>query len=191
MPTNQTIFYATSNHGKFDEVARYLAENAPEIELKQLDCDLAEIQTDDQKKIAAYKAFQAYELCNAPLLLDDAAIYFTKYNNFPGTYAKQVSQGIGMQGLLKLMNPGDTAYFKLTMMYANNEGNLYEFEGRCDGTIVHPKDFSAHPQLPYDAIFKPNGSQKTYAEMRHTKEEAKYSYRIQALQKFLEWYKNQ
>lgn len=185
----QIIFYATSNHGKFEEVARYIQAHAPEIALKQLECDLAEIQTEDQQKIAAYKAVQAFELCNAPLLLDDAAIYFEKYNNFPGTIAKQVSQGIGIEGILNLVKPGDKAYFKLTMIYANNDGNVYEFEGRCDGTIVHPRDIAAHPQLPYDAVFKPNGCEKTYAELRHTPEEFKYSYRMQALQKFLNWYK--
>ena len=51
----RTIFYATGNAGKFDEVKRYLESHEPTIEVKQFDKDLPETQTLDQKAIALDK----------------------------------------------------------------------------------------------------------------------------------------
>jgi XTP/dITP diphosphohydrolase len=183
-----TIYYVTGNHGKFEEVRDFIKTYYSSIQLLQADIQLTEEQTLDQKKIAHSKAKQAWKVMQKPLLVDDSGIYFEKYNDFPGTMTKFVCQAIGFDGIFRLMDVGDKAVFLLQMVYMENENSTYTFEGRCDGVVVKPSSVRSHPQLPYDEIFLPNGSDKTYAQMRNTKEIHKFAYRLLALKKFIDWY---
>lgn len=184
------LYYVTSNWGKFQEVSTYLAEHNPEIELQQLSLDIEEIQTDDQIKIAINKAQKAWNIVKKPLLLDDAGIYFNRYNKFPGTMSKFVSMGMGFEGMKRIFDEGDKAYFLLCMIYIDSPDSYQIFQGRCDGYLTKPEKFIAHPDLPYDAYFVPNNEKLTYAQIRNTPLAKKYLYRLQALKKFLNWYKN-
>src|SRR3972149_6956296 len=100
---NNELHYVTTNPGKFTEIADYLHTASPQITLKQFSPDITEIQTTDQLAIAVDKAKKAWDLLKKPLLLDDAAIYFEKYHKFPGTLSKFVSEGIGFEGLKRLI----------------------------------------------------------------------------------------
>lgn len=183
------IYYVTTNNGKFDEVVGHAKKHALDIELVRSALDIQEFQSDDQLEIAVDKAKKAWALTGQPLLLDDAAIYFERYHRFPGTLTKFVSQGLKFEGVKRLFDAGDRAYFLLYMVYIAGPTNYHVFEGRCDGYLVKPDIFNAHPQLPYDAFFVPDGEHQTYAQLRETGQGDKYLYRIKALNKFLEWYK--
>ena len=185
----KTIFYSTTNVGKFEELHRYIKNHIkmPPFELKQFDQEIPEIQSIDQKAIAINKAQKAWELCKKPVLVDDSGIYFEHYNNFPGTLSKFIFHGIGFEGLLKLTEVDNRAYLKLFMIYKENEKEHHIFEGITKGSIIRPEEFEAHPALPYDAIFLPAGSNKTMAKIRGTEEEQNFSYRIKALKKFIEF----
>ena len=122
------------------------------------------------------------------MLVDDSGIYFDHYDNFPGTLTKFAFYGLGFEGLLKLTEDDNRATKRLYMVYKDCDENEQVFEGICAGTIVRPESFESHPALPYDAIFQPNGADKTMALMRGTDEEKLYSYRLQALRKFLAWW---
>jgi non-canonical purine NTP pyrophosphatase (RdgB/HAM1 family) len=182
------IYYATSNSGKFDEVARYCKQHVSQFMLRQFDHDMPELQSRNQQIIAINKAELAWNVLQKPVLVDDSGIYFDRYDQFPGTLTKYIYQGIGFEGLLKLVNPGDKASFLLTMVYIEGPGQFQLFEGRCEGQIIHPTNFNTEPALPFDAIFVPANETRTYAELRHTADESRFSYRIRALQKFLAWY---
>lgn len=183
------IYYATSNPGKFDEVKRFIEEHAPSIELKQFNEDLVEKQTSDAKSIAISKSKQAWEKLKKPILVDDSGIYFNQYHNFPGTMTRYVYEGIGYEGIFSLLTKDPSAYFLLYMVFID-ENNLEIFQGKCEGKIIKPKNFDAPPGLPYDAIFLPDGSKLTYSQLRNTPDEKKYAYRLKAVMKFLEWFKN-
>ncbi|MCK4499201.1 non-canonical purine NTP pyrophosphatase, partial [Candidatus Babeliales bacterium] len=163
---SRQIYYATGNVAKFNEVSNYLKKHEPSIKLVQFTEKLSEIQTKDQKAIAIHKSRRAWEQLHKPLLVDDSGIYFERYGTFPGTLTKHVFEGIGFDGIFKLVKPHDRAYFLLHMVYVNGMGHPYGFEGRCEGQIIKPKEFEYQPGFPYDSIFMPNGSDKTYAELR-------------------------
>ena len=184
------IYYATGNAGKFDELKRYVKAHEPMIELKQFDKDLPEIQSFDQKAIAIDKATQAWNALHHPVLTDDSGVYFDHYNNFPGTMTKFVYYGIGLEGLLRLAEVDNRATKRLYMIYKECDETQEIFEGVSTGIIVKPDKIEAHPKLPYDDIFMPDGANKTMAKIRGTDEEKKYAYRLKALRKFLEWYKS-
>lgn len=181
------LSYVTGNPGKFEEVRDFLHQAQAPIQLEQVALPIIEIQSMDQKAVALDKARQAYQLLKKPLLVDDAAIYFTKYNQFPGVFTRYVYTGIGMEGMFKLVQPGDRAYFLLYLAYVDAAGREQVFEGRCDGVITHPAVFKAHPDLPFDDIFVPDGSLQSYADLFHTPAFAQFAYRLRAIQAFLKW----
>ena len=96
------IYYATGNSGKFEEAQDCIKKHAPFIELKQLDVDIEEIQTLDQETIALDKARKAFKTVGKPVLVDDAGIFFDKYQNFPGTLSKFIFKTLCFDGVFKL-----------------------------------------------------------------------------------------
>ena len=181
------VYYVTSNVAKFEEVQEFLAQHhCPHLELRHESIDLQEIQTLDQQFLARDKARKAWEVLKKPVLIDDGAIYFARYNNFPGPLAKFVAQGLGFEGLKRIIDDGDRATRVLFLAYCDgNEPVL--FEGRSEGTLIKSVD-QGDPRLPYNALFVPDGAEQTNAQMRgliaHNEQ---HFYRIKALQKFLEW----
>ena len=182
------IYYATGNSDKFETVFCFLERNAPHVKLKPCTKDFIEIQSNDQKEIALDKARQAWEHLQEPVLVDDSGIYFEKYHKFPGVLTKFVFQGIGLEGLWKLIEAGEKATFCLHLVYWYGPDQYEIFESECSGTVTKQKDFLGTPQFPYDTLFIPDGTTKTYAELRQAGEHDQYDYRIGAVKKFLRWY---
>ena len=183
------IYYVTGNPGKFDEVKRYIELHEPTIEIKQFNADIPEPQTLDQVFIAKHKARAAWQLLKKPLIVDDSGIFFDAYKNFPGTLTKFVYHGIGFEGIFALTDKNNIATMRLTLIYCDGPDSMEVFSGVCPGSIIKPTDFTTHPTLPWDAIFLPDGSSKTYAQLRGTPGEDEYFYRIRALKAFLNWIK--
>lgn len=181
------LYYATGNSDKFELVVRYLEKNASHIQLKPCTHDLIEIQSYDQQEVAIDKARQAWALLQKPVIVDDAGIYFEKYRDFPGVLTKYVYRGLGHEGLLKLVAPGDKAYFKLTMVYWYAPEKYEVFVAQCSGHIVHQTTFKAGEGSPYDVMFAPAGETRTFAQLRAEGEYEKYHYRIDAVKELLHW----
>ena len=187
----QTLHYVTTNPGKFAEVSEYLKLHAPHIALVQAALDIPEIQTFDQMAIAVDKAKKAWEIIREPLVIDDSAIYFEKYHEFPGTLSKFVSLGIGFEGIKRLIDSGDRAFFLLYVVYIDGPDSIHAFEGKCDGVLRQPDHWYGDPNLPYDVFFIPDGASVSYADMRHDlKRYGSFFYRLRGFEKFLSWYKN-
>ncbi|MCK4265415.1 hypothetical protein KAW80_03595 [Candidatus Babeliales bacterium] len=165
----------------------YVSKYAPQIELKQFDEDVPEIQTLNQELIAIDKAKKAWGKIKKPVLVDDLGIYFEQYDNFPGALAKFVYTGIGVKGILKLVEKNNKAYRKLMLVYFDGTHSK-TFEAVCPGKIVPPRKSKSPSSFPWNAIFIPDGSNKTSAEIYGTSEEEKYNHRTQALKNFLKWF---
>src|SRR5690242_7385651 len=98
----KTLYFVTTNAGKFEEVKKWINELDPSIDLIQVSLDIPEHQSLDVHKVALAKAIDAWNLVKKPLLIDDGGIYLEKYNKFPGTLSKFVADGIGIEGILTL-----------------------------------------------------------------------------------------
>jgi non-canonical purine NTP pyrophosphatase (RdgB/HAM1 family) len=190
MKLNKKIYYVTNNAGKFEEVRDFFDKTAFFFQVEQYAVEIDEIQSLDQKIVVSDKVKKAFKLVKQPLLLDDGGLFFAAYNQFPGTLSKFVFQGLGFKGLFKLIEDDNRASFILQLAYTDGLQTQL-FEGVCHGTIIMPEDLSSHPKLPFTAIFKPNGSDKTLAQLRYTDDFFHFSFRQQALQKFIDWYKTQ
>ncbi|MDR3549806.1 MAG: non-canonical purine NTP pyrophosphatase, partial [Candidatus Babeliales bacterium] len=76
----------------------------------------------------------------------------------------------------------------LSLVYVWGPQQYQAFEGRCEGSVVHPDSYPITAKGFYDVLFVPENSGKTYAELDLAGADAQYSYRIRALKQFLSWY---
>lgn len=183
------IYFVTGNSRKFEEVKKWLAELDPFIDLKQADIDLPEIQSLDVEEVAVLKAKEAWKLIQKPLLIDDGGMYIDHYNKFPGTLSKHVFQAIGLEGLWLLAKDNPRGRFANCLVYATSENDHHIFYGVSHGTIIDIAGREYDKKMPYTYVFIPDGTTKTFAQIRGTDEEKPLHHRYKSLQAFVNWLK--
>jgi XTP/dITP diphosphohydrolase len=185
-----TLLFVTTNTGKFQEVQRWLAKWAPDIQLEQAALDIPECQSLDVYEVARGKALHAWQCLQKPLLIDDGGIYLERYNNFPGTLSKYVYQGIGFEGIWRLAHDDPRAYFLSCIVYTRGPDNYQVFDGICNGMLINPTGVQiTHKQLPFTDIFVPNGATQVFSMLKNTVQEEEFNHRAIALKKFVVWFK--
>ena len=184
------IKFVTSNDGKFEEVAQWLHELDPTIELEKLTLDVPEIQSLDIEEVALQKADVAWHVVQEPLLIDDGGIYLEQFNNFPGPLTKYVHQGLGFDGFWSLAKQDPRVYFLNVLVYRDSRGYQL-FSGKCSGVVIEPSKelIEGHNQLPFTKLLVPEGATRSLAELRGTDEEKKYHHRYHSLRKLTDWLK--
>jgi inosine triphosphate pyrophosphatase len=151
------LFFITGNKSKFEEVKSVL----PEVE--QLDIDLPEIQSTDAREIIKAKLLEALKHSRANFMVEDTSLYLECLNGLPGPLIKWFMKSLGSEGLFKIAERFGNfkATAKTIIGYANDQGIKF-FEGSLNGTVVQPKGTSG---FGWDPIFRPDGFQKSFAEM--------------------------
>lgn len=178
------LFFVTGNRNKFEEVKKVTDRHG--IELEWSDVDVIEQKLKTEKEVAIAKALTALKILNKPVLVEDTGIYLEAYKDFPGPNAKVVFNGVGINGILKLLE-GKPRGARFVTSFAFAKPNLHPlaFTGECAGRIAEKP--SEKVDFAYDTIFIPEGETRTFSEM--TKEEKEqYSHRAKALDGFIEWY---
>lgn len=184
------LTFVTTNSQKFQDVKKYIEKLDPSISLHQEDIDVVEPQSLDIAEIAIFKAKYAWNCIKKPLIIDDGGIFIQKYNNFPGAISKWVSKGIGLEGVWLLAQENPKAYFKSIIAYIDSFENFKLFIGSTAGEIVKPKGPAKNLLMPYTEIFIPEGSNKTYAEIKGGPDEDKYNHRYKATEELVKWLKS-
>ncbi len=150
----------------------------PEVE--QMEMDLDEIQELDARKIIEAKLAEARKHHAGAFMAEDTSLYFDGMNGLPGPFCKWFLHALGLEGLVKLAQTFGTAARAITIIgYADENGSVEFFEGETRGTIVEP---AGESKFGWDAIFKPEGSDKTYNDMSK-EEKNNISHRGKALAK--------
>jgi XTP/dITP diphosphohydrolase len=157
------LYYVTGRASKATLFAQFLPENAP-FTIEHVDVDLFEEQTEDQEKIAIAKAKQAWDLVQKPLLVDDGAIYFHKYQDFPGTFTKFIYKGLGYEGICKLLDDGDELSVVITLVLIYGPDTYKIFKISKVGTFR--KVYNPDLFFLFDSTFVPQGLHKTYVELK-------------------------
>jgi len=171
----EKICFISSNKGKIEEIKRIMEKFGISLTYKKM--ELPESTSTNQNEVAKQKVRLAVEIMKQPVVVEDTGMYFEAYDNFPGPFPKFVFEGIGYEGIFKLLkNKSKKAYFR----------TIAVFEGICKGKIV--TDIRGEPikELPYDNIFIPEGDTRTFSEMTK-KEKERYSHRAKAFRKLAEW----
>uniref|UniRef100_A0A7C1P367 dITP/XTP pyrophosphatase n=1 Tax=Thermofilum pendens TaxID=2269 RepID=A0A7C1P367_THEPE len=177
------VYLATGNKTKAAEIINVLAEagiTAEVVPLKKL-----EVQSDSLEEIARVAAERLPPL-DAPIVVEDAGLFVTALNGFPGPYSHYVFRTLGCRGLLKLLEGVEErrACFKSVVAVKMPSGEVEVFTGETWGVITHEE--RGGKGFGFDPIFQPEGSTKTFAEM-DLEEKNLWSHRGRAVRKLALW----
>ncbi len=173
------IIFATHNQGKVEELREIFADTNAEI-LSMEDVGITEDPVEDGNTFeenATKKAVFVSEKMEQKdwVIGDDSGVCIKALGGAPGVFsARWIGEGvpgekIAAYTLARLRGvPSDerSAYFECAMVLVFPDGRRVAFSGKIDGLITEEARGEAHPQLPYDTIFAPDGFDgKTFAEL--------------------------
>lgn len=180
-----TIYFVTSNKGKFEEVTDILSS----FYVVQKDIGYPEIQSSSLKEIIVFGLNSLQDTGIEKIIIEDSGLFIDAFQGFPGVYSAYIYQCIGSSGILKLMEgiANRRAVFRSMIGYRDNiSDEVTLFEGSCKGFISEV--LKGEQGFGFDPIFIPQGSNLTFAQM--TKQEKnRYSHRgksVRKLKNFLE-----
>lgn len=177
-----TLYFVTGNKNKLREMRKII----PDAE--QLSADLPEIQSLDLKEIVREKLHSARKLSDGDVIVEDVSFHMEALDGMPGPLIKWFLKAMGREGLFELAKATGKygAEAKAVVGLSTEEGVQF-FEGSVKGTIVPPSGTS---EFGWDPIFKPDGAEKTFAELS-TDEKNKISHRGKALAKLKAYLESQ
>lgn len=169
------LYFITGNKNKFEEAKSIITD------LNQFKLDLPEIQNIDPKMIIKAKLLEAFKHKKGKFIVEDTSLYLNCLNGLPGPLIKWFLETIGNDGLYNIAKKLNNfkAEAKTVIGYAKNKKEIKFFKGIIKGRIVPSK---GEQGFGWDPIFKPNGFNKTFAEMT-AEEKNKISMRRVALNK--------
>ena len=164
------IVFATNNLNKIKEVQALIPKEIQLISLHDIGCfnDIPETQNTIEGN-AIQKANYIKENYGYDCFADDTGLEVEALNGEPGVFSARYAgeQGNADDNINKLLNAlknslNRNAQFKTVIaLQLNNE--LHTFTGICTGEITIKKH--GEQGFGYDPIFKPDGYNKTFAEM--------------------------
>lgn len=105
-------------------------------------------------EISIAKCQQAATMCDGPVIVEDTSLCFNALGGLPGPYIKWFFEGIGNDGLAKLLDgfTDKSAFAQCVVSFTLGKGHdIKTFVGSTDGTIVFPTG----PQgFGWDPIFQ-------------------------------------
>lgn len=105
---------------------------------------------------------------NKELIVEDTGLFFKAYDNFPGPMPKFLYNGVGFEGIFRLLEGvSREAYFRSVFGYCQPGQAPVIFSAEVHGVITKEVLGSeSHGKfMPYDRIFIPDGMKKVIAEM--------------------------
>eukprot|EP00984_Skeletonema_dohrnii_P013503 scaffold5591_cov70-Skeletonema_dohrnii-CCMP3373.AAC.15 len=192
-----TITFVTGNKNKLLEVQGLISSDQGKsvpFDLTNAKLDLPELQGSPEE-IAREKCKTAANLLQSAVMTEDTSLCFHALNGLPGAYIKWFLDGLGHDGLNKMLQGfvDNRAYAQTIIAFSPGPGKeVHLFDGRTEGRIVPPRgslDFG------WDPIFEPLEEEcesgdidkgNTYAEM--TKDDKnKISHRSRSFEKFRQY----
>ena len=185
----EEIVFVTHNKGKIASAKRELKN----VDFKIFEYDLDEPRSDDIKYISKYKVMEAYEIVKKPCISLDSGFWIDELDGFPRAFVNFTLDTIGINGILKLMEQIENRSCRFTECLSYYDGkNIYQFMGKHEGTltkeILGNDSTKKWSDLWY--IFKPEGYEKTLAQMTDSERENRVKYNsVSAFTEFSKWYK--
>ena len=163
------LVFATRNSNKLREI-KHAINGFEIIGLKSLGITEEIPETGDTLKVnALQKAKYVYDKTGVNCFSDDTGLEIEALDNRPGVYAAMYAgthcnADNNMQKVLKELSGvrNRKAQFK-TVIALILDGKNYFFEGELEGEIL--KEQTGSNGFGYDPIFRPNGYEKTFAQM--------------------------
>jgi non-canonical purine NTP pyrophosphatase (RdgB/HAM1 family) len=153
------LVLVTGNEHKWREAQRVLGRPLERIAL-----DLPEIQAATTAEVARAKALAAFEALKRPLVVEDAGVELAAFGGFPGPFIKFWETLGGLDSICRALDgaPGRGAAAVCALGLCDASGARV-VEGRIEGAIaLAPRGSNG---FGWDAIFIPEGGERTFAEM--------------------------
>lgn len=116
---------------------------------------------------------------NCWTMADDTGIFINALSGEPGIKAARwagdhaTTEEILQFTLDKLEGIEDrSAYFETAVVLLSPDGSRYTYTGKIDGWMELLPQAKPQPQMPYTALFRPEGSEKVLAQMTVEEENA-------------------
>lgn len=191
----QKLIFASNNAHKVGEVAQILFPLYEVVSQKEMGVvSDPEENADTLEGNALIKARALYQLLHAPCFADDTGLEVELLDGAPGVHSARYASSehddkANRSRLLQELSAFPTprkARFRTVIAYIDPHGNEHLFEGIVEGEIMQEE--RGERGFGYDSLFKPEGKEKTFAEMTDDeKNNISHRYRaVMALKNFLE-----
>lgn len=186
------LVFATNNAHKLKEVAAILGDKVELLSLNDIGCQTDIPETAETLEgNALLKASYIFKNYHLDCFADDTGLEVEALDGAPGVYSARYAGGEGhnaQANMLKLLHELEgeenrKAQFR-TAISLILDGKEYLFEGVIKGEII--KEKRGDSGFGYDPIFKPEGYNKTFAELGNEIKN-KISHRAVAVQKLCEF----
>lgn len=190
-----TLIFATGNSGKIKEVTQLLGNRYHILPMREagLTEDIPE-PYDTLEENAGIKSGTIYAKTGQNCFSEDTGLFVDALNGAPGVksarYAgEQANNQDNIRRLLTEMNGqfNRQARFR-TIISLRWNGTEHLFEGICEGRILEAP--RGEQGFGYDAVFVPEGSQLSFAEM-DTTEKNRFSHRKKAVHQLIRFLQSQ
>lgn len=191
------IVFATNNKNKLAEIRDMLGDKIEVMSLADINCheDIPET-ADTLEGNALQKARYVFDKYGMSCFADDTGLEVDALGGEPGVYSARYAGGEGHDSeanMAKLMqklgdNDNRKARFRtvIALITSSGDDGVKLFEGVAEGDIIREK--RGGEGFGYDPIFRPEGYDKTFAELGHEIKN-KISHRARAVQKLVEYLK--
>jgi len=182
------IVFATNNQHKLEEIRNILGESIEVLSLKDIGCDVDIPETGTTlEENALQKAQYIYDHYHMDVFADDTGLEVEALNGAPGVYSARYASmaedatssshdsEANMSRLLKELgeNNNRKARFRTVIALIQKKNvcpcgctsikEIHHFEGIVEGEIIRER--RGGEGFGYDPIFKPEGYDKTFAEL--------------------------
>jgi XTP/dITP diphosphohydrolase len=189
----EQLIFATNNQHKVQEIRNVLGNDFTIITLKEaeIDIDIPE-PFDTLEANASEKSGTIFKLTGNNCFSEDTGLFVKALNGQPGVKSARYAgeSATFEENIVKLISnmkgiEDRSAFFK-TIISLRLDGKEYQFEGICEGSLINAQ--MGCKGFGYDPVFKPNGSNKTFAQMEMV-EKANFSHRRKAMDKLIDFLK--
>jgi len=186
------LIYLTTNKGKVEEARRFFIEKYGfNIEIKDPDFEVIEIQAKTSAEVATYSAKYAADKLQRSVLKSDTALYIDYLGGLPGPYNAYFDKQIGVEKFLNLMKDIDERSAQLEHSFAFCEPGQKPiiFSGGSRGTISREARGSLGRW--HDKFYIPEGETETLSQLREKNADHEATYWGTAINDFARWYSDQ
>ncbi len=197
------ITYNSTNKWKQKEIKNFYDKNnvwfkQNNIEFEFQKIDIIELQSGTLEEIVKHKAKEAYRRIKRPVLVEHTCLKITALNDLPNHLTGEIWKTLGGYKICEIVKNSWSNHAEAVTMLGYCDGKKVRvFEGSCHGKIA--SEPRGNSEFQWDTIFIPDGQDfksQTFAEMtqiyRENINNSKecYSMRTKALDKFLDFLKN-
>ncbi len=187
------LVFATHNQNKVKEISALLPDHFHVLSLDEIDFrDEIPETARTLEGNASIKAQTIYDQIGVNCFADDSGLEIDALHMEPGVHSaryagEQRNDDANMDLVLERLHgkSNRTAQFR-TVIILIIDGTAHSFEGIIRGTITEEK--RGKEGFGYDPIFKPDGFNKTFAQMGMTEKNA-ISHRSRAFEKMINFLK--